>query len=139
LGDLGPEFNEYVLVSQSCFPSCKSAKTMADAMTGQSHGYSFVRFSDESDQLRALVKMQGVYCGNRPMRISTATPKTRSHGYGQSHGTNPRRLPTAWAGRLPILTVHPDLAALTAAHPSAATLLRAFLPAPWPSHVSASG
>ncbi|KAK3309796.1 uncharacterized protein B0T15DRAFT_481344 [Chaetomium strumarium] len=89
VGDLGPEVNEYVLVSlfQSRFPSCKSAKIMTDAMTGQSRGYGFVRFSDEGDQQRALIEMQGVYCGNRPMRISTATPKTRSHGgYGQAHG-----------------------------------------------------
>ena len=50
---------------------------MTDAMTGQSRGYGFVRFGDEADQQRALVEMQGVYCGNRPMRISTATPKTR--------------------------------------------------------------
>lgn len=50
---------------------------MTDAMTGQSRGYGFVRFSEESDQQRALIEMQGVYCGNRPMRISTATPKTR--------------------------------------------------------------
>ncbi|KAK3355478.1 hypothetical protein B0H65DRAFT_438720 [Neurospora tetraspora] len=79
VGDLGPEVNEFVLVSlfQSRFPSCKSAKIMTDAMTGQSRGYGFVRFSDEGDQQRALVEMQGVYCGNRPMRISTATPKTR--------------------------------------------------------------
>jgi len=79
VGDLGPEVNEFVLVSlfQSRFPSCKSAKIMTDAMTGQSRGYGFVRFSEESDQQRALVEMQGVYCGNRPMRISTATPKTR--------------------------------------------------------------
>ncbi|KAK4249477.1 hypothetical protein C7999DRAFT_12693 [Corynascus novoguineensis] len=88
VGDLGPEVNEFVLVSlfQSRFPSCKSAKIMTDAMTGQSRGYGFVRFSDESDQQRALVEMQGVYCGNRPMRISTATPKTRSHQYGGAHG-----------------------------------------------------
>jgi hypothetical protein len=59
---------------------------MTDAMTGQSRGYGFVRFSDEQDQQRALVEMQGVYCGNRPMRISTATPKTRSHQYGHGHG-----------------------------------------------------
>ncbi|KAK1779448.1 hypothetical protein QBC45DRAFT_325919 [Copromyces sp. CBS 386.78] len=85
VGDLGPEVNEFVLVSlfQSRFPSCKSAKIMTDAMTGQSRGYGFVRFSDEGDQQRALVEMQGVYCGNRPMRISTATPKTsRTHQYG---------------------------------------------------------
>lgn len=79
MGDLGPEVNEYVLVSlfQARFPSCKSAKIMTDAMSGQSRGYGFVRFSDENDQQRALVEMQGVYCGNRPMRISTATPKNR--------------------------------------------------------------
>ncbi|EFW99953.1 mRNA-binding post-transcriptional regulator [Grosmannia clavigera kw1407] len=89
VGDLGPEVNEFVLVSlfQARFPSCKSAKIMTDAVTGQSRGYGFVRFSDETDQQRALVEMQGVYCGNRPMRISTATPKTRSHQYGQGqHG-----------------------------------------------------
>jgi RNA recognition motif-containing protein len=89
VGDLGPEVNEFVLVSlfQSRFPSCKSAKIMTDAMTGQSRGYGFVRFSEESDQQRALVEMQGVYCGNRPMRISTATPKTRSsHQYAGGHG-----------------------------------------------------
>ena len=79
VGDLGPEVTEFVLVSlfQARFPSCKSAKIMTDAVSGQSRGYGFVRFSDEQDQQRALVEMQGVYCGNRPMRISTATPKTR--------------------------------------------------------------
>ncbi|KAK4214799.1 hypothetical protein QBC37DRAFT_439931 [Rhypophila decipiens] len=94
VGDLGPEVNEFVLVSlfQSRFPSCKSAKIMTDAMTGQSRGYGFVRFSDETDQQRALVEMQGVYCGNRPMRISTATPKTRSHQYGHGHNGGPNQI-----------------------------------------------
>lgn len=91
VGDLGPEVNEYVLMGlfQARFPSCKSAKIMTDAVTGQSRGYGFVRFSEEGDQQRSLLEMQGVYCGNRPMRISTATPKTRSHQYGQGqHGGN---------------------------------------------------
>ncbi|KYK59018.1 hypothetical protein DCS_00145 [Drechmeria coniospora] len=91
VGDLGPEVNEYVLVTlfQARFPSCKSAKIMTDAMSGQSRGYGFVRFSDENDQQRALVEMQGVYCGNRPMRISTATPKNRGNqGFG-GHGGPP--------------------------------------------------
>jgi RNA recognition motif-containing protein len=66
VGDLGPEVNEYFLVSlfQSRFTSCKYAKMMTDPVTGNSHGYGFVRFSDESDQQRALVGIQGVYCGN---------------------------------------------------------------------------
>ena len=50
---------------------------MTDPLSGQSRGYGFVRFSDEGDQQRALSEMQGVYCGNRPMRISTATPKNK--------------------------------------------------------------
>ncbi|KAL9129778.1 MAG: hypothetical protein Q9217_001854 [Psora testacea] len=82
VGDLGPEVNEYVLVSlfQNRFPSCKSAKIMTDPISGMSRGYGFVRFSEEGDQQRALSEMQGVYCGNRPMRISTATPKNKPGG-----------------------------------------------------------
>ncbi|KAJ4394853.1 hypothetical protein N0V93_004073 [Gnomoniopsis smithogilvyi] len=92
VGDLGPEVTEYVLVSlfQTRFPSCKSAKIMTDANTGQSRGYGFVRFAEEGDQQRALQEMQGVYCGNRPMRISTATPKQRRnqnpYNNGGGHG-----------------------------------------------------
>jgi RNA recognition motif-containing protein len=80
VGDLGPEVNEYVLVSlfQNKFQSTKSAKIMTDPITSMSRGYGFVRFGDESDQQRALTEMQGVYCGNRPMRISTATPKNKT-------------------------------------------------------------
>jgi RNA recognition motif-containing protein len=55
---------------------------MTDPISGMSRGYGFVRFSEEADQQRALTEMQGVYCGNRPMRISTATPKNKSGGGG---------------------------------------------------------
>jgi RNA recognition motif-containing protein len=55
---------------------------MTDPISGMSRGYGFVRFADEGDQQRALTEMQGVYCGNRPMRISTATPKNKSGGSG---------------------------------------------------------
>ena len=113
VGDLGHEVNEFVLVAlfQARSPSCKSAKIMTDQQTGQSRGYGFVRFSDEQDQQRALVEMQGVYCGNRPMRVSPATPKNRyapppfkavhalirvrSHqgGQFQNFGGNPAMMP----------------------------------------------
>ncbi|TKA33337.1 hypothetical protein B0A50_00890 [Salinomyces thailandicus] len=88
VGDLGPEVNEYVLMSlfQGKYPSCKSAKIMSDPISGMSRGYGFVRFSDEGDQQKALHEMQGVYCGNRPMRISTATPKNKSGGGGPAMG-----------------------------------------------------
>ncbi|CAG8589686.1 6335_t:CDS:2 [Acaulospora colombiana] len=80
VGDLGPEVTEWMLVSvfQQRYPSCKSAKIMTDPMTGMSRGYGFVRFGDEAEQQRALMEMQGSFCGNRPMRISTATPKNKS-------------------------------------------------------------
>ena len=80
VGDLGPEVNEFALMSlfQNKYPSCKSAKIMTDPITGLSRGYGFVRFTSEEEQQRALTEMQGVYCGNRPMRISTATPKNKA-------------------------------------------------------------
>lgn len=102
VGDLGPEVNEYVLVSlfQSRFPSCKSAKIMTDPLSGMSRGYGFVRFSEEQDQQRALSEMQGVYCGNRPMRISTATPKNKGGNMGpgmpgmnMGGGPHPQQMP----------------------------------------------
>ncbi|KAJ7900741.1 hypothetical protein B0H14DRAFT_3123809 [Mycena olivaceomarginata] len=57
------------------FGSCKSAKIMLDLVTGVSRGYGFVRFTDEADQQRTLIEMQGLYCLSRPMRISPATAK----------------------------------------------------------------
>jgi RNA recognition motif-containing protein len=97
VGDLGPEVNEYVLVSlfQARFPSCKSAKIMTDPISGMSRGYGFVRFAEEGDQQRALTEMQGVYCGNRPMRISTATPKNKSGGAGPAGMPMPGGMPGA--------------------------------------------
>ncbi|EEB05460.1 RNA-binding protein [Schizosaccharomyces japonicus yFS275] len=83
VGDLGPEVTEPMLLSlfQSRYRSCKSAKIMMDSNTNLSRGYGFVRFYDENDQKRALTEMQGVYCGNRPMRIAMATPKSKNHMY----------------------------------------------------------
>lgn len=48
------------------FLSCKMAKIMVDQNTGLSRGYGFVRFTDEADQRRALIEMQGLYCLSRP-------------------------------------------------------------------------
>lgn len=73
VSNLGREVNEYVLVSlfQARFPSFKSAKLLTDTITDMPRGHGLVRFADGSDQQRALTEMQGVYCGNHPMRIST--------------------------------------------------------------------
>ena len=79
VGDLGHDVNDYMLLTtfQVQYPSVKSAKVVTDATTSLSRGYGFVRFGDEVEQRRAIVEMQGRYCGSRPMRISLATPKTR--------------------------------------------------------------
>ncbi|KAF8843118.1 hypothetical protein BDN67DRAFT_1009180 [Paxillus ammoniavirescens] len=82
------------------FLSCKSAKIMLDPVTGVSRGYGFVRFTDETDQQRALIEMHGLYCLSRPMRISPATAKFKPTQVsldlpliqftGGSHGGDPR-------------------------------------------------
>ncbi|KAJ1921151.1 hypothetical protein H4219_000749 [Mycoemilia scoparia] len=79
VGDLGNDVNDYMLLTtfQVQYPSVRSAKVVTDALTSLSRGYGFVRFGDEVEQQRAIIEMQGRYCGSRPMRISLATPKTR--------------------------------------------------------------
>ncbi|KAF2034865.1 hypothetical protein EK21DRAFT_84984 [Setomelanomma holmii] len=47
-----------------------SAKIIADPITKMSRGYGVVGFTNYEDHHMALWEMQGVYCGNRPMRIS---------------------------------------------------------------------
>ncbi|KAJ3102186.1 tRNA selenocysteine 1-associated protein 1 [Phlyctochytrium planicorne] len=65
---------------QSRYGSVKSGKVVTDPATGMSRGYGFVRFSDEMDQQRAMSEMNGQYCGSRPMRIASATPKNKPAG-----------------------------------------------------------
>ncbi|KAI9492447.1 hypothetical protein BDB00DRAFT_765354 [Zychaea mexicana] len=81
VGDLSPECTELSLLGafQANYRSCKSAKIMTDPRTGLTRGYGFVRFTDQSDQQRALIEMQGFIIGSRPIRVSVATPKNRMH------------------------------------------------------------
>lgn len=90
VGDLASEVTEFQLLQlfQYRYSSCKSAKIMTDPQTNTSRGYGFVRFSDESEMQRALTEMQGFFCGPRPMRVSTATPKVKA-----SLQSNPSNLP----------------------------------------------
>ncbi|KAK4513423.1 vacuolar protein sorting-associated protein 1 [Mucor velutinosus] len=48
---------------------------MTDPQTGQSRRYGFARFRQQRDQFQALDEMQGCIIGNRPIRVSAATPK----------------------------------------------------------------
>jgi len=79
VGDLSPDVTDYALQEffQRKFPTCKAAKVVLDA-AGNSRGYGFVRFSDESEHRQAMIDMQGaVGCGSKPLRVSAATPKSR--------------------------------------------------------------
>lgn len=80
LGDLSADCTEQILLTifQSRYRSCKSAKIMTDPRTGLTRGYGFVRFSSQLDQIQALNEMQGFIIGNRPIRVSLATPKNNS-------------------------------------------------------------
>ncbi|KAJ7549447.1 hypothetical protein O6H91_07G053300 [Diphasiastrum complanatum] len=77
VGDLAPDVTDFVLQEtfRSRYPSVQGAKVVIDVLTGCSKGYGFVRFNDELERIRAMTEMNGVYCSNRPMRISTATPR----------------------------------------------------------------
>ncbi|KAI8814760.1 hypothetical protein BJ742DRAFT_653864, partial [Cladochytrium replicatum] len=106
VGDLGPEVNDFMLLAtfQNRYLSCRSAKVVTDPTTGMSRGYGFVRFSDESEQQRAMAEMHGQYCGSRPMRLSVATPKNKSGGSSMiMPGMGPPTPQMAMAGFYPAM------------------------------------
>ena len=77
VGDLAADVTDYVLLEtfKASYPSVKGAKVVIDRATGRTKGYGFVRFSDESEQIRAMSEMNGVPCSSRPMRIGPAASK----------------------------------------------------------------
>lgn len=52
---------------------------MTDPRTGLTRGYGFVRFGTQLDQHQAMNEMQGFVIGNRPIRVSLATPKNNNN------------------------------------------------------------
>ncbi|XP_077243609.1 RNA-binding protein 45A isoform X2 [Tasmannia lanceolata] len=77
VGDLASDVTDYVLQEtfRTHYSSFKGAKVVTDRITGRSKGYGFVRFGDESEQLRAMTEMNGMYCSTRQMRIGPAATK----------------------------------------------------------------
>ncbi|KAI8097149.1 uncharacterized protein BX664DRAFT_364187 [Halteromyces radiatus] len=86
VGDLSSDVDETYLLAmfRQRYPSCHSAKVMTDPVSGLSRGYGFVRFHDQQEQQDALVEMNGVCCGQRPVRISLATPKGGASSIGNT-------------------------------------------------------
>ncbi|XP_051129090.1 polyadenylate-binding protein RBP45-like [Andrographis paniculata] len=79
VGDLSADVTDYMLQEtfRANYPSVKGAKVVTDRVTGRTKGYGFVRFGDESEQLRAMTEMNGVFCSSRPMRIGPAANKQK--------------------------------------------------------------
>lgn len=82
VGDLAADVSDYILQEtfKAVYPSIKGAKVVTDRTTGRSKGYGFVRFADESEQVRAMSEMNGVLCSSRPMRIGPAATKSGAAG-----------------------------------------------------------
>ncbi|MGD7361251.1 hypothetical protein ACQCQ5_27435, partial [Ralstonia pseudosolanacearum] len=77
VGDLASDVTDYMLLEtfRTTYPSVKGAKVVTDRLTGRSKGYGFVKFADETEQVRAMTEMNGMYCSTRAMRIGPATNK----------------------------------------------------------------
>ncbi|KAK9268012.1 hypothetical protein L1049_010451 [Liquidambar formosana] len=77
VGDLASDVTDYILQEtfRPHYSSLKGAKVVTDRLTGRTKGYGFVRFGDESEQLRAMNEMNGMLCSTRAMRIGPATTK----------------------------------------------------------------
>ncbi|CAE6174543.1 unnamed protein product [Arabidopsis arenosa] len=77
VGDLAPDVTDHMLTEtfKAVYTSVKGAKVVTDRTTGRSKGYGFVRFGDESEQIRAMTEMNGQYCSSRPMRTGPAANK----------------------------------------------------------------
>lgn len=92
VGDLSPSTTELHLLAlfQTSFKSVKTVRVMTDPATGSSRCFGFVRFTDEEERRRALMEMNGVWLGGRPIRVALATPKHSNNqnsinGYGQQN------------------------------------------------------
>ncbi|XP_019252068.1 PREDICTED: polyadenylate-binding protein RBP45-like [Nicotiana attenuata] len=86
VGDLAADVTDYMLQEtfRANYSSVKGAKIVTDRATGHTKGYGFVRFGDESEQLRAMTEMNGKFCSTRPMRIGPAANKKSAGGQMQA-------------------------------------------------------
>lgn len=64
-------------------PGVISARVVTDPITGRSKGVGFVKFATTRDCQRALVEIQGSFCGTKIMRLSPALPKSNGAQYNQ--------------------------------------------------------
>lgn len=89
VGELSEEVDDYVLFRAFVkkYPSCHTAKVVLDSR-GVSKGYGFVRFSEETEQQKALIEMQHtIGLGRKPIRVCLATPKKSGSTYEPPPGS----------------------------------------------------
>lgn len=88
VGDLAPDVTDSLLHETfKHYTSVKGTKVVTDRLTGRPKGYGFVSFEDESEQLRAMVEMNGTFCSSRPMRIGPAANKKNTVSNQNTQGT----------------------------------------------------
>lgn len=89
VGDLAADVTDYTLQEtfRAHYQSVRSAKVVTDRMTGRTKGYGFVKFGDETEQIRAMTEMNGSLCSTRPMRIGPAANKNTTGGQQNPKGT----------------------------------------------------
>ncbi|KAK7501097.1 hypothetical protein BaRGS_00007582 [Batillaria attramentaria] len=103
IGDLSSDVDDYTLYCAFAknYPSVRGAKVVFDS-SGKSKGFGFVRFSEETDQQRALIEMQHMTgIGRRPIRVGLAAPK-RGHGSQGYEGSS-----SSYAGHGSVNTSYP--------------------------------
>ncbi|KAK6460422.1 negative growth regulatory protein [Scheffersomyces coipomensis] len=91
VGDLSASTTEAHLLAffQKNFPnSIKTVRVMTDPVSGKSRCFGFVRFTDESERQRALIEMNGVWFGGRPLRVALATARTSTRKFQGGVGNN---------------------------------------------------
>lgn len=84
VGDLLASTTEAHLLAlfQKHFPTLiKTVRVMTDPVLGKSRCFGFVRFTEELERQRALVEMDGVWFGGRPLRVALATPKSQAKSF----------------------------------------------------------
>ncbi|XP_041360171.1 tRNA selenocysteine 1-associated protein 1-like [Gigantopelta aegis] len=86
IGDLSSDVDDYQLYSAFAkrYRSVRAAKVVLGS-SGKNKGFGFVRFSEETDQQRALIEMQHMTgIGRNPIRVSLAQPKGSEYSSSSS-------------------------------------------------------
>lgn len=88
VGDLDQDIDDLQLYKffSARFQTIISAKVVLEE-SGESKGFGFVRFNDETEQQTALTSMQGISgLGTRPIKVSIAVQKAKDPSHVQAGG-----------------------------------------------------